>query len=289
MNIPGTEISIPQIVGGLISAGAVFAAIYRGFSHFDEVQSTQNRKAVAKWLRTGIRAPSASWNTMVRDVFYNFFGPKHLSRFCVIRSAKLSCAIYIFLNIIFLSQRIILTRCDSNGEFCLSWTTLFEPEAIAKAIPIGLFGTVLVDFIFLYKTRWLIEKLNGKVSIWRVMTVVCADVVLTPLTYLLSFATFYSAWTPDPFFAILEATLRTALEGFSSAGFIKVTFLATLLTSAWLWLYLAVACFVRALGILPRAIKWMSKILDLTNHPVRSLGFTAALIASVGVFAATLF
>jgi hypothetical protein len=62
-----------------------------------------------------------------------------------------------------------------------------------------------------------------------------------------------------------------------------------ILTSAWLWAYVASAQVMRLLACVPRFLHALSKVADIKEHPVRVLGFVAALITAAGVAVLSIF
>ena len=61
-----------------------------------------------------------------------------------------------------------------------------------------------------------------------------------------------------------------------------------LLTSAWLWVYLIVAYGMRAMSQVPPLLNRLSKVLDFSGHPVRSIGYVAAAVSAIIVGVGTL-
>jgi len=54
-------------------------------------------------------------------------------------------------------------------------------------------------------------------------------------------------------------------------------YFAAFLTSAWLWAYILIAYALRLL----RSVRFLSKIMDLNEHPVRSVGYVVAAVSSM--------
>src|SRR4051812_49356786 len=56
------------------------------------------------------------------------------------------------------------------------------------------------------------------------------------------------------------------------------------LTCAWIWAYMLTASLMRALRYVPPAMEVISKIVDIANHPVKSLGYVTAAISGAVVW-----
>jgi hypothetical protein len=93
--------------------------------------------------------------------------------------------------------------------------------------------------------------------------------------------------------SLVDEIIHTIYLAFSSPhlenntkAFTRVLLLAPLLTTAWLWVYLIVAYVMRAIIGFPSLLKLLSKVMDLENHPVRTVGYVAATVSAmiVGAF-----
>jgi hypothetical protein len=73
----------------------------------------------------------------------------------------------------------------------------------------------------------------------------------------------------------------------SEGGIERMLFLAPLLTSAWLWVYLVVAYGMRLASHLPSWLRPLSKVMDFEHHPVRTIGYVAATVSAAIVGAMT--
>jgi hypothetical protein len=60
------------------------------------------------------------------------------------------------------------------------------------------------------------------------------------------------------------------------------------MTSAWLWLYILTAAAIRLFLVVPLLLRVLPRVVDIDQHPVRSLGFLIAAISAgtVGVISA---
>lgn len=63
----------------------------------------------------------------------------------------------------------------------------------------------------------------------------------------------------------------------------QAMYLLALLTSAWLWVYMMVAAALRLLSYVPVVVRKLSKVMDMDEHPVRSIGYIAAALSALWV------
>jgi hypothetical protein len=260
----------------LAGVGATFAFVYRIFAKFDSDQSDGNRKFIRDWL-LGLTVDDRKWETFFREIFAKFFGPKHLSLRCVIRSTILSVSIILIIYAIWLG--IDSTRVESFKG------------ALGNLVFAILFATVcacIIDYLSLWKTRILLTKSHLSNRASTALLLVVGDFVATSFLFLFVYTLI--AYT---FFFIVGfkiSPISLALEAFGDIYHenhsypYRPVYLAALFTSAWLWVYLIVAYAIRLLHLAPSSLRHVSKIMDFEDHPVRTLGYLAATVSAVVVF-----
>lgn len=273
-------------IPGLAAATAAFSAVYGAFAVFDKDQSDDNRKFVRDWL-FGLKVDTASWNQFFEELFSRSFGSKHRSIKCVTRSFMLSASIIIGIFLLVIVRRIFVF-----GETdALSWRAF---SGLGLILSVG----CVADYFSLWKTRFLLTKFSSFRSGFAAVAVVIGDFVATFLILLLSwfiFSWFFGAallfaggeynWQTFLSSALLwmHQLFSVFLQGPSFDIPLWPVFVAGFLTSAWLWIYLMVAYGMRGLGFLLRWLTPLSKITDLENHPVRTIGYVAAAVSAVVV------
>jgi hypothetical protein len=263
-------IHIPTLVSGGVSVGVTFATVFKTFSHFDKIQSRTNRRFVSRWL-LGLSVPQTEWNAFFTELFAVFFGPKHLSMQCVWRSLILSSGLVTAASLYVIYKHNELNTIQHAKE----WATLYSILILTGCI---------VDYFSLWKTRIILTKVPY-FRIWNVILTIGLDFAITTLVYC-AFCVFFqieiydvhfASW--DGIFGTVFLLVRNILIGSSN---FSLFYCVTLLTSAWLWAYLLVNYIMRGVSYIPGCIRKLSKIADLQEHPVRTLGFvTAAFSAGV--------
>ena len=153
-----------------------------------------------------------------------------------------------------------------------------------------------VDYLSLWKTRYLLSHITAFTRNITVMGVIFADLVGTIVLYISMFTVLaigiLAALTgaangrilpviPMAFKLVFE---KFVLEGSSGLGLLPA---ATLLTSAWLWAYILAAYAMRLLSYIPPVLRFLSRFMDFTEHPVRSLGWVIAVLSSGAVAVGT--
>ena len=164
-----------------------------------------------------------------------------------------------------------------------------------------LLTNIVSDYLSLWKTRVLLTKIGTLSRYITLFGVVIVDLAATTLLYISSgifvttileigFDTLtWQLWTEN-----VEQVVTGVFglnKGFLSdlPNTFRSFYLVSLLTSAWLWMYVATAILVRGLLFLPTAISGLSKIADLDEHPVRTIGFGAGLISAAIIGVGTMF
>jgi hypothetical protein len=278
---------LPSLAVAGAAAVAAFKAVLAAFTRFDKDQSDDNRKFVRDWLQ-GLAVDDRHWTKFFTNLFENFFGSKHLSMKCVRRSFGLSVILIITIIAIWSIQEHLAV-----GAFILSANVLFLSGLIN---PSG----CIADYLSLWKTRFLLTKSNMIRGWSTAAIVVVGDFIATTLIYIvcvmIGLAIIFIVVERMPiltFVSSIPTALRIILydivypgKGFIQFGPMRLLFFATLLTSAWLWVYLVVAYAMRAASYLPKWLRPLSIIMDFENHPVRTIGYVAAALSAViaGVF-----
>lgn len=284
---------IPVIVTAATAATTAFTAVLGAFARFDKDQSDDNRKFVRDWL-LGLKVDTGSWNQFFLELFSRFFGSKHLSLKCVTRSFTLSFGIITGILLVFTVRRVLTGESTIDSE-----TSNFYPFGLALACGI------VADYFSLWKTRFILTRINLFSNWFVALAAVIGDFLATTLILEIMYSIamildeiFIALWFDAGLFPLGPAALHAALFAkiilfggvleyppkFDSMG--AWLYVAALLTSAWLWVYLLVAYGMRGFGVLLRWIAPLSKFMDFENHPVRTIGYVAATISAVvvGVF-----
>jgi hypothetical protein len=275
-------------IPGFVSASTAFTSVYAVFYRFDRIQSKKNRQFVSYWLK-GVQAPHTQWNLFFLELFARLFGSRHLSFRSFITSAALSMCLVAGV----LAYLIVRTGDYPTFEMLNGTTILFAS--------LFLFTNIVSDYLSLWKTRVFLTKIGTLSRYITLFGVVIIDLAATTLLYISSgiFVTTileigFDTLTWQLWIDNIEQVVTGVFglnKGFLSdlPNTFRNFYLVSLLTSAWLWMYVATAILMRGLLFLPTAISGLSKIADLDEHPVRTIGFGAGLISAVVVGVGTMF
>lgn len=262
-------------VPSILSASGTFASVYGAFSRFDGIQSEANRSFVSSWLK-GFKAPQAEWSAFFLEIFRNFFGEKHLSLKCFWRSALLS----VFIAAAITAPKLLpVSSGDFTGdvvETLLSW----------------LVASCITDYLSLWKTRALLTRFDAVRKRTTVAGLIAIDFVGTTIIYLLSwelashllYLVMLGRWIPE--LIVTKSFLPRFMEVFFGGHFWESDLLfyrVALLTSAWLWMYVIVSQILRILTYVPSFVAGLSKVADLDEHPVRTIGVIVAVVSAAAV------
>jgi len=258
-------------IPSIVSASGTFASVYTAFSRFDRIQSRTNRRFVSSWLK-GLTAPQHEWDKFFVEIFERFFGPEHWSLRCLKRS-------------------IILSLCLMVGGFALSIMAFgyhYSSVQMAEVVTFTIFAVCVTDYLSLWKTRIILTQFDVLRKRITVAGLLLLDYVGTTLLYL-------ACWIPilvllNKIVAGKNLDAVASLTGFFYGMFHdkffdpdRIFYFVALLTSAWLWVYVATFQVMRVLSYAPSFVKGLSRIADLDEHPVRTIGFVAAAFSAVVV------
>jgi hypothetical protein len=269
---------------GLTAVVATFTAVYGAFARFDGDQSDENRQFVRSWL-LGLKVKPEGWQSVFTEIFSKFFGPKHWSLKCLMRSLLLTFFVILVLSLMYgpgaketwSGTQWHATRVGglSSG---VSDFFRFLPLAILPFL-----SACFADYFSLWKTRFFLTRkalLNNPVT---AIGVVLIDAVAT-------LAILYLAWilllvADLVILAISDIDLTLVIEGKRDPGDQPNIYLllATLFTSAWLWIYLIVLYGMRIVSYVPAGLMALSKVMDFEKHPMRTVGYIVAAICAVVV------
>jgi len=267
-------------IPSLAAVAAAWVAFYKAFAQFDNDQSEANRRLVRDWI-VGVKVDEQKWSQFFKDLFASLFGSRQLSLKCVIRS----CLLSIFLIILILT---FLYAEDRNTLLYFGPSFLFEAALCAALIACS------TDYLSLWKTRFLLTRTASFQNIFVVVLVLIGDVVATTVLYLLIGTAVWTIWgsyinrEPISFLSFIVEFKNLISGTFSPSPQTTPFYLAALLTSAWLWLYLVVAYAMRILSLVPYWAKLLSTVSDFDNHPVRTIGYVAATASAAIVAAAVI-
>ena len=264
---------------------ATFAAVYGAFAKFDDIQSEANRSFVRDWL-LGMKVDDQRWANFFTELFTKFFGAKHWSAKCVRRSFALSFTLIVAVCLLWFARDV------KTGDYI---------GDLLFVVPAVLFGC-LTDYFSLWKTRFILTRTNWFTDMRIATVVVLFDVLATTILFyaalfftmlvLLAVAVAIFGDELNPEWGALWGILKRHWNIFAWPQRVSLPivplYFAALLTSAWLWVYLIVAYGMRAMSQVPPLLNRLSKVLDFSGHPVRSIGYVAAAVSAIIVGVGTL-
>lgn len=292
MDIAGAHLPTALSLGA--SAGASFAAVYGIFAKFDGIQSRANRHFVSRWL-LHLSIPDRDWGTFFVELLAKFFGAQHWSLKCIGRSVLLSSVLYLIVN----------GRWLVESEH---WVGIMGYRHILESIAPSFVGMLVINYLALWKTRLFLKYLLGTGDLLTSLLIVAGDFLLSSALYLVldsAFATVPYVVFGHPRFQLRSGQLYlhhpdfwsqfnfdfwlilgqiTDASSFVTGNLVAGSYMVALLTSAWLWAYVISAPLLRAVTYVPAFLGFLSKIANLDEHPVKAIGFVAAL-ASAGIVA----
>lgn len=273
---------------GLGFGGAVLALFWKS----EEVASPAAKTAIANWLR-GLDLGEAleRWPTAFIHIFDRLFGERHFSLACFLRSCIASIISVVLMAFVFVSLR----------GYEAIFAGLFSKDSLAEVIEIFLLlalgVNLLVDYVSLLETRYLLNIIARQKSALITAALLLLDLVLTIGIYFVFGVVILTAW--EALFADgemlaklltepggwLKEWFEVLVELFKFEGWIGkygTCLYSTFFTSLWLWLFVAARWLVRLAVPLKAGLKLGKWFLDIEGHPLRSLGIGAGGLACFG-------
>jgi hypothetical protein len=265
---------------------ALFASTLGVFVFIENMSSSQARADFTNYLKSTdfagsvVRLPQDT-----RALFERVFGARHFSLRCVITSVLFSAVTTTGMFAIFflIDPKAFLSLADLVWEY--------DPQLLV-AVGAWIIWSLVPDYFNLLKTRAILglatARQINRASI--LIAIVFADFVvgyaIFSLTFgpiLLPFLRDNPLWLemlffwPPPFFITF---LFPPIITFSSVT--APLFWAGMVPSIWLWLYVAATLIVRLAIRSAPLLRFLTYLLDIDQHPIRSVGIVAATLVSGG-------
>jgi hypothetical protein len=164
---------------------------------------------------------------------------------------------------------------------------------VTDILPTSLLVAYITDYFCLAKTRLLLTSNLLFRGYLTTGAVVLGDIVATTVLFVfmnvLFFALLYFVVVASAEkYEIMEVkpwvwSAESLMDSFQDDSFVplRVLYVAALITSAWLWLYLIVAYVLRSFNLVPVVASHLGKMLDFQDHPVQTIGYFVAAFAAV--------
>src|ERR1043166_10211976 len=177
MDIGG--IHIPTLIGTGAGASAAFTAVYGTFSHFEKIQSRQNRLFVSQWL-LGLQVPKEGSEKFFVELFNKLFGFRHWSVRCGVTSFILSSFLITFT---FFGSYFGFWSSSEWGDVHPIYG--FQNVRGAEGLIYWIIGACLIDYLSLGKTRFMLTRLSALQSLIASIGLVVADFIITSVLFCL--------------------------------------------------------------------------------------------------------
>ena len=270
---------------GLPVVGAVLArAIYKGAAALDGEINESARRRIAIGLRA---APLRQWallGDLIRPVFGHIFGHSASSQKFFFRSIMIS-VVFVCLSLIY------MFLWGTYSSFSYTFGFRSDPLIVSVALTISIVLFLLVPgYVSLWKSRILLfryMKVNSAASSFLfflidiffsfIISCICAFSVIYVYKIFDSLIDLFGYLPKDQIgpFPIIPSREPNSL---SMDKLIPLFYFSTMLTSAWTFLTLISILVLKILIPLDYLRRGSIWLLDVDNHPIRSLGIVAGCI-----------
>jgi hypothetical protein len=230
--------AVPPLLTTLATQAAIGGGLFCGVvKFFDTVGDRLNedtRLGIALWLLDAKVAPALEpWPATFAKVFDRVFGERHLSWKCFSRSCMASGIIMLCVVLI----GLIILRADGAGI-----TMVGIPEAVIVVL-LSLI-LMLIDYLSLLKTRWLLRKMaKSNASVTVSLLIILGDALVLMVM------------------VVVPTNLISAVLG-----------------SIWLCLYAGAGFLLKGAQRFDWLVAWMNAHLEIEKKPLQSIGLVAGAI-----------
>jgi hypothetical protein len=281
------DFSVPPILTWIGCWGATVGAVWFLFDKSEQTLRGPVKQAISSWLRNADPQRIVSdWPRYFRNVFDGVFTDQHRSWRCFKRSCAASATSTLILAVIWLLFR--------PSDFVYTLSEIDTPSdalAVTLLVPVLGLWNMVIDYLSLLETRTLIGVMERARTSTGLVAILIGDLVATAMIFVagayLSFIPVATIALPlagggppewhevtDWFSAVGEflvrgSTFTGALDGYPSLGILMYS---TLLTSAWLWAFGISSLAVRIAGRVSAGVRLVTRILDVDEKPIQSIG-----------------
>lgn len=265
----------------------LFYGVLKFFEAIEKRLNDDTKLEIAVWLlgvRVGTR--TESWPQTFAKVFDRVFGKRHLSISCLFRSvcaSLLGIAVIVTVNWLFQPSFVFL-------PVFVRWPWSDELRFVALC----LFPNLLVDYVALLKTRWMLRVLARFHPLSRGVLMgvdFVATYALAVIAHVWGFTLYTSMSGHSGYVDAFTGAIRLlpAMLGdrqmvellLTNSGFTPIFFYPVFLTSVWVWMYVASGFVLKAANRFDDAFSWFSKHFDIENKPLQSLGLVAGAMSTI--------
>lgn len=286
---------------GTFSIGLAVGGFFLGLSFkADDLISEKAGEDLSEYLRSSKPHKTIKtvnlWPKIFIELFDKVFGEKHFSFKCFFRSAIASIlAFCICLAVMFVLIQNSLAEGQSVRLF--EFKNSITSNALKYYATIGFlvlssvtFLNVVVDFLSLLETRYIIGRIEQTESAIMQLGWVVFDFFATGLIYFLYLVTLLIIFFPERVSLNSDLFERTYdfLVGAqylnSVLDFYKAAFWTTFFTSLWVWLYFLAQMLTRFVAPLSKTVNFLRYLLPINSYPLRAVCTVMAIIACVGTW-----
>jgi len=251
----------------VITAAAFAGLGYGAFEWLQQVSTAEQRSSLALRVKgLDLRSALNSWTIQCSTLMDRIFGSAHFSSRCFVRSVLIS--VFCFCLVL----GVIASR-QPRDLFNISIVGIISGVVGAGSI------NVLVDFLSLFETRYILRRAASRPSAARTTALLLVDLLLT---FLIA-SVFLFVWDgltviPTGRFVIPQV-INGALGRRRDLDFVIFApgFLSTFSTSFWIVAYALSLAVLRLAWPVLIGLRFV-KSLDLDGQPFRILGGVVALI-----------
>ncbi len=235
------------------------------FESIERAASNDFRTRTARWLmHVEPDKRLTRWGSSFAEAFDTVFGPTLLSWKCFWRSAIASIIAWIAVAIL-------------NGGFTSALTGRYPGDVFAFSLSCA----VLVDFVSLCESRWMIRILARQSGGLRSAIILLLDYVLSAALFVVGFNLIYLGLVAHAPYRVNEWPFEfwRVLTWNSEFGVFMPGAQSTFLTSIWLWLYALSGLLIRLGGRVVNVADFLRGALNIEGKPFAALAIvTNALI-----------
>jgi len=250
MNFP------PSYVLIALSVAFIF---YKAIANGGEHLSKKVKENTTLWLRGEYEGTWAQQFSLLMD---KFFGEKHLSWNCFLRSSAVSIFFVFLLYFIFYKAGCLETKVRTG-----------ENLSLAGALSLGMVLNLIPDYLSLLETRWLLRWFQKIRSFWIHVFILLLDLLFSGVII----------WSAIALYGLItQGRVITPAEMIGVFSIFSIFFYSTFFTSILAWLYWLSAVIMRIF-----CKTFIKNILDTEEKPFRSIALVAAGLTFMVIFMAS--
>jgi hypothetical protein len=266
----------------LVLAAAVFPMIYKLFDWVESNTSPQFKTTVRDWLQGTVLDPVRSVSNNITHVFQSLYGQRQFSRLCFVRVILLSALTMIISLTVLGGWAGLFVREETNCLLDKCWTNDVTGEAAKKLATFFVFLNIPIDYIAVGLTRALLSRVRGvRLGFAAGLKFLLLDVLTKAVLAIFGLVVLVAVEEviDGGSFRLLIDLWYEAMNYSFRGTIVRASLLAMLLGSAWIWMYY--------FSLLATIAGRLRGILDIQEHPIRSIGLVTAAV-STGFYALVL-